>query len=163
MPALIGCAVEKGSLVCALLHDDTSIFALYWVDFPTLKLTLPMCVSEVGVRGQMVTIKRNMFREVLQPMGLAVYASSESLERFAAEREVMAVRHFAFYSIFFWILALGWLCWGDCFWCSKRIVGVIQVATRLRWPWPPSLVVDTARFWLLVSLRRAFDWTVCRI
>lgn len=39
-------------------------------------------VTGVGIRGDLVTVKRRLFRNKLYPAGLAVYASPENIERF---------------------------------------------------------------------------------
>lgn len=50
-------------------------------------------VTGVGIRGDLVTVKRRLFRNKLYPAGLAVYASPENIERF--KKDEVGINHFA--------------------------------------------------------------------
>ena len=44
--------------------------------------------SGIGIRGDVVSVKRDLFHNELFPGGLAVYASPENIEEFEEERRV---------------------------------------------------------------------------
>lgn len=48
-------------------------------------------VDGIGIRGDIVTVKREMFHSELFPAGLAVYASPENIEEFEEERKAAGI------------------------------------------------------------------------
>ncbi|PVD36205.1 hypothetical protein C0Q70_03180 [Pomacea canaliculata] len=58
--------------VCRVHDEKTADISCILTDF----------VEGVGIRGDLVTVKRRLFRNKLYPAGLAVYASPENIERF---------------------------------------------------------------------------------
>ncbi|XP_076439023.1 large ribosomal subunit protein bL9m-like [Babylonia areolata] len=54
---------------------------------PDITCIMTDFVDGVGMRGDVVTVKRRLFRNRLQPAGLAVYASPENMEKFAKEKK----------------------------------------------------------------------------
>ncbi|XP_059139138.1 large ribosomal subunit protein bL9m-like [Physella acuta] len=48
-------------------------------------------VEGLGIRGDVVKVKRNMFHDQLFPAGLAVYASPQNLKEFEEERKALGI------------------------------------------------------------------------
>jgi hypothetical protein len=69
-----------------LSHDaDHLFFRVTWI---ALLHCLLFSLSELGVRGDLVSVKKSVGRNRLLPQGLAVYASPENKKLFEEEKLV---------------------------------------------------------------------------
>lgn len=59
---------------------------------PNIKCILTQYVEGIGSRGDVVEVKRSLFRGVLCPAGSAVYASPENLTQFEKERQASGAK-----------------------------------------------------------------------
>lgn len=63
-----------------------------WIHYPTeMECILTDFVEGVGIRGDLVKVKRSVFHEELYPASLAVYASPENLAEFEEERKAKGI------------------------------------------------------------------------